>query len=246
MNDAATVTTLFPGRLTVCTYGGFAPVCYKNPAGQLIGLDVSFLTRFAESLGLAIVTIEKPFNDIWTWPGKEKGVCDIAGAGVMKRADRPTGPRASWSDAYFDVNRSLLVRTGDKAAFDDHGQLKEKKIVVTKGSTADIDAQKRYPDCKILYVHTVAEGRPDPQEFIVTTLLANHDVDAFGEGDISNQYLRDKYAKDVSGGLALADVHPIDGLTETFNFIVCNASSGVLGRLNTFIVRNKGCYAPRS
>jgi len=50
--------------LTVCTYGGFAPVCYKNAAGQLIGLDVSFLTRFAESLGLAIATVEKPFDGI--------------------------------------------------------------------------------------------------------------------------------------------------------------------------------------
>ena len=40
--DTAVVHTLTPGVLTVCTYGGFAPVCYKNPAGQLIGLDVSF------------------------------------------------------------------------------------------------------------------------------------------------------------------------------------------------------------
>jgi ABC-type amino acid transport substrate-binding protein len=59
-NGATAVATMVPGQLTVCTYGGFAPVCYKNPAGQLIGLDVSFLTRFAESLGLAILTFEKP------------------------------------------------------------------------------------------------------------------------------------------------------------------------------------------
>ena len=45
--DVLKFATLNPWQLTVCTYGGFAPVCYKNPAGQLIGLDVSFLTRFA-------------------------------------------------------------------------------------------------------------------------------------------------------------------------------------------------------
>lgn len=244
MEDAASVTTLFPGQLTVCTYGGFAPVCYKNPAGQLIGLDVSFLTRFAESLGLAIMTIEKPFKDIWTWPGED--VCDIAGAGVMQRDDRPTGPCASWSDAYFQVNRSLLVRAGDKAAFDDYEHLVGKRIVVTGKSTADIDAQKRYPHCRLLYVDIVAEGHPDAQEYIVKTLLAKHDADAFGEGDVSNQYLANKYGKDIPGGLALADVHAIDGLTETFNFIVRNASSGMLGRLNTFIAKNKGCYAAKS
>jgi hypothetical protein len=41
-------------------------------------------------------------------------------------------------------------------------------------------------------------------------------------------------------------VHPIDGLTETFNFITRNASIGVLDALNVFIAVNKGSYVPRS
>jgi ABC-type amino acid transport substrate-binding protein len=243
-NGAPAVATLVPGQLTVCTYGGFAPVCYKNPAGQLIGLDVSFLTRFAESLGLAIQTIEKPFNGIWTLPGAN--ACDVAGAGVMRRDDRPVGPGGSWSDAYFQVERSLLVRAAEQAAFDDYRTLKGRKIVVTRGSTADIDAHKRYPRCRIEFVDEVAKGQPDAQAYIVKQLIANHQADAFGEGDVSNRYLRDKYGRDVAGGLALADVHAIDGMTETFNFIARNASSEVLGRLNAFIARNKECYAPKS
>ncbi|HYJ06412.1 MAG TPA: transporter substrate-binding domain-containing protein [Chthoniobacterales bacterium] len=242
--DTTAVATLTPGQLTVCTYGGFAPVCYKNAAGQLIGLDVSFLTRFAESLGLAIVTIEKPFDGIWTLP--DANLCDIAGAGVMQRANRPVGTGGSWSDAYFQVERSLLVRAAEKAEFDDYKTLTGKKIVVTRGSTADIDAQKRYHHCTIQFVDEVAKDQPHAQEYIVKTLIANHNADAFGEGNVSNQYLHDKYGKNVEGGLALADVHPIDGMTETFNFITRNASSGVLDRLNAFILRNKECYAPKS
>ena len=242
---AAAVTTLVSGRLTVCTYGGFAPVCYKNPAGQLIGLDVSFLTRFAESLGLAIATIEQPFDGIWKLPGGD--VCDVAGAGVMQRADRLVGPCGSWSDAYFQVERSLLVRLAEKAEFDDYKNLTGKKIVVTKGSTADIDAQKRYPHCTIQFVEDVVPmGQRDAQEYIVKTLIADRKADAFGEGDVSNQYLANKYGRDVAGGLALADIHAIGGMTETFNFITRNASSGVLERLNVFIALNKGCYAPKS
>ena len=243
-NDAAAVATLVPGRLTVCTYGGFAPVCYKNPDGQLIGLDVSFLTRFAESLGLAIVTVEKPFDGIWTQPAAN--ACDIAGAGIMKRDDRPTSLGGSWSDAYFQVQRSLVVRAADRASFDAWATLAGKNIVVTRGSTADIDAQTRYPRCTIQFVDEIAQDRPDPQEYIVKNLIASHRADAFGEGDVSNRYLRDKYGKDVEGGVALADVHPIGGLTATFNFITRNASSGLLDRLNAFIARNKECYAPRS
>src|ERR1700744_6343732 len=246
MMNAATVKTLFPGRLTVCTYGGFAPVCYKNPDGQLVGFDISFLARFAESLGLAIVTAEKPFNDIWTWPGKN--ACDVAGAGVMRQDEkkRPIGPRASWTDAYFQVNRSLLIRTQDAAAFADYERLSGKTIVVTEGSTAGTDARERSPNCTIKCVDDVAAGQPDAQEYIVRTLLANHEVDAFGKGDVSNQYLADHYGKDVTGGLMLADVHKIGGLTETFNFIVRNDSSGVLDGLNDFITKNKGSYVPKA
>jgi ABC-type amino acid transport substrate-binding protein len=207
-------------------------------------LDVSFLTRFAERLGLGIILIEKQFDGIWTLPGAN--LCDIAGAGIMQRGDRPTGSGGSWSDAYFQVQRSLLVRASEKAVFDDHATLAEKKIVVTRGSTADIDAQTRYPHCTIQFVDEVAKGQADAQDYIVKTLIANHQADAFGEGDVSNQYLRDKYGKDIGGGLALADVHAIDEMRETFNFITRNASVGVLDRLNAFIAANKGCYAPKS
>jgi hypothetical protein len=78
--------TLVPGKLTVCTYGGFAPVCYKKD-GKLVGLDVSFLTVFAGQEGREIVLMEKAFDDIWTVPGKD--VCDIAGAGVCDAAIDP-------------------------------------------------------------------------------------------------------------------------------------------------------------
>src|ERR1044071_1775637 len=110
---ASEISTLMPGRLTVCTYGGIAPVCYKE-GNQLVGYDVSFLTRFAESLGLTIVTREKPFDGIWTQPGQD--ACGVAGAGVMKRPDRPVEGGA-WSNAYFHVQRTLLVRTADQHVF---------------------------------------------------------------------------------------------------------------------------------
>jgi ABC-type amino acid transport substrate-binding protein len=235
-------TTLVPGSLTVCTYGGFAPVCHRDAAGALVGLDVDFLARFADSLGLGFVAHERPFDGIWTLPGAD--ACDIAGAGIMRRDDRPPGPGGAWSAPYFEVRRSLLVRAADQAAFDDRGTLAGRRIVVTRGSTADIDARTRYPRCTILFVDEVARGQPDAQEHIVRGLLARHEVDAFGEGDVSNRYLRDRYGPEVPGGLALADVHPIAGMAESFNFIVREASAGLLARLDGFIRENRRSYAP--
>src|SRR5689334_13795995 len=74
MTDTAAFLTIVPGKLTVCTYGGFAPVCYKNAAGQLIGYDVSFLTRFAQQEGREIVLIEKEFEGLWTLPNERECV----------------------------------------------------------------------------------------------------------------------------------------------------------------------------
>ena len=244
MTDGESVTTLVPGRLTICTYGGFAPVCYASETGHLLGLDVSFLTRFAATLGLTLATIEQPFDGLWTRPGAN--VCDVAGAGIMRRDDRRVEPGGAWSGPYFYVQRSLLVRSAEQAEFDTPATLAGKVIVVTRGSTAEIDARTRYPNCTIQTVDMVAEGQANPQEHIVRTLLAHRQVDAFAEGDLCNRYLRDAYGEDVAGGLALADCHRLDGPPETFNFVVRAASLGVLDRLNDFIASSQGSYAPGS
>ena len=132
---------LMKDATTVYTYDGFAPVFYKNANDEFDGLDICFLTRFAQNLGLDIKFIEQSFKDIWQWPGENK--CDIAAAGIRERADRKIGDDASWSDRYFDVEISLLVRAVDKPTFDDYINLKGKKIIVTEGSTADLDVQTR-------------------------------------------------------------------------------------------------------
>lgn len=238
MKDATTVTTLFPGKLTVCTYGGFAPVCYKEK-DELTGLDVFFLKKFADNLKLKLVLIEHEFKDLWTLPGKDD--CDIAAAGIQQRNDRPVGDYASWSDSYFHVQRSLLVRAMDKEAFDKYETVTGKKIVVTKKSTADLDAHARYLLCldTIEYVDQYVTPESDTQAVIVE-LLKRGAIDAFAEGDVSNSYLADKYG---AGSLALADIHDIAGTDkESFNFVTRNASSGLLEELNIFIEKNIDSY----
>jgi len=237
----ATPTPITPGVLKVATYGGFAPVCCRGRAGNLAGFDVGFLTRFADAYGLVIQTSEHPFGELWALPGKADGDCDIAGAGIMQRGDRDVGERASWSQDYFRVQRSLLVRAHDAAAFADHTAVAGKTIVVTEDSTAHTDAGVRYPKCHIRFVsQVVPKGETDPQRYIVE-LIGNGDVDAFGEGDVSNEYLRKTYGPFVPVDLALADVHMMDGLAEPFNFVVRNLS-GLLDQLNAFIVANKASY----
>jgi ABC-type amino acid transport substrate-binding protein len=235
-SEVSQIVTLVPGQLTVCTYAGFAPLCYRNGTGALVGLDIAFMQRFARQLGLAIVALERPFDDIWTQPGSN--VCDIAAASIMKREDRHPGAGAQWSDGYYTVRRSLLVRYAEKEAFEALDALSGRTIVVTRGSTAHMDASTRYPRCRIVFVDEVAQGERDVQRHIVTQLMANRKVDAFAEGDICSRHLVDRFGPSVAGGLAVADVHRMAGSSETFNFVVRRASTGLLEQLNGFIAQH--------
>lgn len=97
---------------------------------------------------------------------------------------------------------SLLIRTPEKAEFDDWRGLSGKRIVVDRGSRADAAAHARYPECTILFVDEVARNQSNPREYVVTTLIANHQADAFFGINANNSDLRDQHA-----GTAIADIH---------------------------------------
>jgi ABC-type amino acid transport substrate-binding protein len=241
MTDSGQFVTLVPGQLTVCSYAGFAPYCFRASDGSVAGLDIEFLDRFAQSLGLRMAVLEKPFDQTWTAPGAD--LCDIAGATIMRLASRALG-RASWSEPYYEVKRSLLVRASEKSRFVVPGGSPDAVIVVTRGATAEIDARQRYPHCRLRYVDEVAGHCPDVQKYIATTLLAEGHVDAFASAQAGNEFLVMAYGRLVPEGLAVADVHVAQALDDTFNFVVRDDSLGLHARLNRFIGERGSGYVP--
>jgi ABC-type amino acid transport substrate-binding protein len=220
--------TLKPGVLTVWTYSGFAPVCFVKD-GEPAGLDISFLRKFAAYHEIMKVDFVArcEFDGIWFMPGKER--CDIAAAGIspwQRRKDE--SPGVVWTDDYFHVRRSLLIRERDKDTFRTIGDFENKTIGVTRNSSADIDTEARKPDsAKIKYYQD--------QSAAVADLLAGS-IDAFAEGDVSNLYL----AKDRP--LMLIDEHEMDPKNpEAFSFPVRQAS-GIVDALNAWIGAKKAEY----
>jgi hypothetical protein len=150
LKRVTTVTTLTQGTLQVCLYPGFAPFAYKEN-GNWKGWDYDYLQGFAKAINLKLEVVEMElFNDIWLQPGK--GVCDIAGTGISDTADRrkATGADAGpaqdktdqigcWSQTYYGVLRTFMVRTQDFARLEDVRDLAGKTAIVTKGSTANTD-----------------------------------------------------------------------------------------------------------
>lgn len=216
--------TLHPGVLTVATYAAFAPVCASDEQG-VHGRDIDFLRAFALQQGLAVDFRIFLFDRIWERPGRDE--VDLAAAGIAPLPERQT-PGVVWSEPYFTVERSLLIRAGDQAKFKTIRDFEGYTIAATRGSTADIDTRQRKPAAANLVYY-------DMQERAVTELLAGK-IDAFGTGDVCSRYLVEQYPNQ----LALADVHPMDE-PENFAFAV-RAASDLLNALNAFIRENRSRY----
>lgn len=132
--------TLEPGKLKVCLYPGFAPFASKDAQGDWQGWDVAYLKAFSDESHFDLVVVEqKDFDGIWLEPGK--GACDIAGTGISDLADRrtATGAAGVWSNTYYEVVRTFLVRTEQFAKLARIGDVSGKTVIVTRGSTAHLD-----------------------------------------------------------------------------------------------------------
>ena len=131
------------------------------------------------------------------------------------------------------VKRSLLIRRTDQNTLREPDDFTGKKIVVTPASTAHIDALKRYEPIGSTIIPFV------PSQDEIVRQLIGCEVDAFGEGNVSNEYLAKKYVDENGRRLmTLTDIHTMDQ-SETLRFAVRAADPRLLNRLNEFITDQK-------
>jgi len=216
--------TLFPGVLTIGAYTSFAPVVWAEN-GTARGKDIHFLRAFAQAEGLDVDVRFFEFDRIWERPLQKQ--VDIAAGGIAPSPRRRASGLA-WTSPYHTVQRSLVVRKEDSAQLQTMADFGGRVIAVTRGSTADLDAQRRKPDtAQIVYF--------DRQENAVEDLFAGR-IDAFGTGDICSYHVVAQHAN----RLAVSDVHETD-TPEHFAFAM-EETSDLLAPLNTFIQKNSERY----
>ena len=212
--------------LTTCTYTEFAPFSYED-RGDIVGTDISLLREFAAKTDLRIKIIKRGFPGLWETPSD--GDCDVAAAGMMEYEDRRLGRNAVWSDPYLLVRRSLLIRRSDSEILRGPADLKGKTIVVTPTSSAEIDADLRYRPLGATIIPLVPS-----QDEIVSQLLSG-EIDAFGEGDVSNEYLAGKYLDERQERLlTLTDVHSMEN-PELIRFAVRSVDERLPAAINEFL-----------
>jgi polar amino acid transport system substrate-binding protein len=217
-----------PGTLTVGTYTGFAPVSWCDDDGTARGRDIDFLRAFAAKWNLNIVFQFFPFDHLWKRPSNNE--IDISAAGIAPLESRNT-PGVVWSEPYYTVQRSLLIRAADRQQYTTMADFTDKKILVTTGSTAQLDTEQRKPTTADIVYY-------DGNQAGMISQLFDGTVDALAEGDICSQYLA---TTRYPNRLAVVDVHPMDE-PEHFVFAVRQASGDLLNALNDFILTHRNHY----
>lgn len=217
-----------PGTLTVGTYTGFAPVSWCDDDGTARGRDTDFLRAFADKWNLNIVFQFFPFDQIWKRTAQNE--IDIAAAGIAPLESRKT-PGVVWSESYYIAQRSLLIRAADSQQYKTIADFNNKTILVTSGSTAQLDTEQRKPaSTNIVYY--------DGNQAGMIKQLFDGTVDALAEGDICSHYLA---TTRYPNQLAVVDVHPMDE-PEHFVFALRETNGDLLNGLNDFILSHRDQY----
>lgn len=130
--DTSGITTVESKTLTVCSDIPYAPF-ELGENGNYSGIDVDVLGAIGEDLGHKVTFKPTAFDDIFT--AMNDNVCDMVASAVSINDERKK--TMLFSDGYFEVNQSLLVRTEDQASYPSLEKLTSRKVGVQSGTTGE-------------------------------------------------------------------------------------------------------------
>jgi polar amino acid transport system substrate-binding protein len=122
--------TVQSGTLTACTDVSHAPFAFKVN-GEFDGIDIELVKAVSARLSLAPefkgVDLDTNFTAL------DAGQCDIVASGVPITEERLE--TVDFTEGYFTVNQSLLVRKGDEIRYNELEKLSARVIGVQADST---------------------------------------------------------------------------------------------------------------
>ncbi len=126
-SEAKTVNS---GTLTVCSDIPYAPFEFEE-GGQLKGIDIDLVKAIAGKLDLEAEFRDTDFDGIFA--ALAAGNCDMIASSVSITEERKK--ENNFSDGYFEINQSLLVRKEDATTYTDFASLKGRTIGVQSETT---------------------------------------------------------------------------------------------------------------
>ena len=129
--DAAEVTTVEPGVLTMGTNAAFPPYEYKD-GDDIVGIDAEIAQAMADKLGLKLEIVDMDFDSLIA--SIQSGKIDMSLAGMTVTEERKQN--VDFTDSYATGVQVIIVKDdSDIASVDD---LQDKLIGVQQGTTGHL------------------------------------------------------------------------------------------------------------
>jgi polar amino acid transport system substrate-binding protein len=126
----SSIKTVKSGKLTVCSDIPYAPFEFEE-GGTVKGIDLDLLKAIAGKLGLTADFRDTDFDGIFA--ALAAGNCDMIASSVSITEERKK--TNNFSEGYFEINQSLLVRKEDATKYADLPALKGHTVGVQSETT---------------------------------------------------------------------------------------------------------------
>ncbi len=127
---AAALETIRKGKLTVCVDVPYAPFEYEE-AAELTGIDIDLVEAVAKTVDLEADFRDTDFDGIF--PALAASNCDMIASSVSITEERRK--TNNFSDGYYEIQQSLLVRKEDATRYTDFATLAGRTIGVQSETT---------------------------------------------------------------------------------------------------------------
>lgn len=127
------------GTLTVCSDIPYAPFEFEK-GGEIVGIDVDLVGAIAKELDLRLRVRDTDFDRIFTSLAAED--CDLVASSVSITDDEGRTRGNDYSDSYFEVHQSLLVRATDEARYHSLADLRGRSVGVQSETTGQDFAEQ--------------------------------------------------------------------------------------------------------
>ncbi len=195
--DAAEVTTVEPGILTMGTNAAFPPYEYKD-GDDIVGIDAEIAQALADKLGLQLEIVDMDFSSLIT--SIQSGKIDMSLAGMTVTEERKQN--VDFTDSYATGVQSIIVKEGsDIQSVDD---LEGKLIGVQEGTTGHLYCSDDYGEENVIaYTNGATAVQALLQDKVDCVVIDQQPAEAFVEANeglkiLDTEYVTEDYAAAVS------------------------------------------------
>ena len=195
--DAAEVTTVEPGVLTMGTNATFPPYEYKD-GDDVVGIDAEIAQALADKLGLQLEIVDMDFDSLVA--SVQSGKIDMSLAGMTVTEERKQN--VDFTDSYATGVQVIIVKDdSDIASVDD---LKDKLIGVQQGTTGHLYCSDDYgEDHVIAYTNGATAVQALLQDKVDCVVIDQQPAEEFVEANdglkiLDTEYVVENYAAAVS------------------------------------------------